>query len=480
MSRIVSLSTLFSLVAILTLNAMQVDRARSQYAAVSPLPSSIAISTLTSHDPAPTPTPNAAPLPDTPGQGDYRIIGVRYWLHPDRARVVFDLEPASEILEQPPAYQLEELDKELFISFPFGGAATVLEPGDQVVGRVALTGAPSSGAVARIELNRPVVVRSFHLVSPQRLVFDLHPQPIPSDPQPRASPPAQEKPLTGSAAWQRLEQELRNLVARSESSAGNRIGLAVTDLQTGETISINGSERFIPGCAIKLFVWLSVLADVQQAKYSLDTSVGADSCWYVGGGEWWCGYNRKTIGQYVWDALSVSCNTANSILTRQTGIETVNDRMHEWGMKNSIYSHWYDLGWFKGNRTAYLVYSEAEAENYLVPDEAAGTLARLYRGEIFPAEVTELALERLTHSSSYLGHNNVIPAKLPPTAVVSHKYGFIPPSFFADIGIVRTKDFAFAMTFFSSGTSTYSAYYDMHTLGADLARMVFDHLDDKY
>ena len=485
MPRSVVLLALFLLMSATIFNIVHTERQHGRYLAESPTPASIEIATLSSHQPSPTPTsiptPDTSPTPDASPESEYQIKGVRYWLHPDRARVVFDLEVTDTFSLKPPTYELEDSDEELLVSFPFNAIATMLEPADEVVERVVVPASPGSSTEARIVLNSPVAVHSFHLENPQRVVFDLYPKPTPPrvEPKPTAEANDDTQGQVHPGEWQTLEQELRDRIAIYEAEVGNRIGLAITNLQTKETISINGDERFIPGCAIKLFVWLSILADVQQGKYSLETSIAADSCWYVGGGEWWCGHNRKTIGQYVRDALSVSCNTANSILTRQTGIETVNRRMQEWGMKQSIYSHWYDLEWFKGDHTAYLVYSKAELENYLVPEEVNTVLGKLYQGELFPPEFTQVAIERLTHSSSYLHHNDVIPARLPYNVTVAHKYGFIPPNRFADIGIVITEGFAFAISFFSNGTSSYQAYYDTHDFGAELSRMVFDYFEEK-
>src|SRR4030042_2906277 len=108
MSRFVALLTLFSLVGLLTLNTMDVERVRWRYLASSPMPASIEITTLASHEPASShttiPTSDTSPTPDASPEGDYQLIGVRYWLHPARARVVFDLEPLREGSPEPPAY----------------------------------------------------------------------------------------------------------------------------------------------------------------------------------------------------------------------------------------------------------------------------------------------------------------------------------------------------------------------------------------
>lgn len=52
-------------------------------------------------------------------------------------------------------------------------------------------------------------------------------------------------------------------------SAGwsGRIAIGVTDLQTGQSISINGSERLSAASTIKIFVTMVIAQDIDAGRY---------------------------------------------------------------------------------------------------------------------------------------------------------------------------------------------------------------------
>src|SRR3989337_835430 len=59
---------------------------------------------------------------------------------------------------------------------------------------------------------------------------------------------------------QRLEQEIAAYAQR----VGGNFAVAVTDLQTSETVHVNGDDRNrVPGCTMNFFVLLSVVKDLQ-------------------------------------------------------------------------------------------------------------------------------------------------------------------------------------------------------------------------
>jgi hypothetical protein len=65
--------------------------------------------------------------------------------------------------------------------------------------------------------------------------------------------------------------ELRARMADAVERYGvpGRYAVAVTDLQTGETVSVNGSRPQLSGCSINLFVLRQVLLDVQAGMYDI-------------------------------------------------------------------------------------------------------------------------------------------------------------------------------------------------------------------
>lgn len=240
---------------------------------------------------------------------------------------------------------------------------------------------------------------------------------------------------------------LKRKLEEKISSFPGDVGLAVTDLQTGETISIDGDKKYQPGSVIKIFTWLSVLKDIEEGEYALDE-----------------------VEEQVDAMLYWSDNPANTTLTEKTGIETINERMRKWGMERSVYSGWEDVH-----------YSKAERWNYLVPEEVNLVLTKLYGNELFSEEYTDLAIEKLTHSVSYECCNYMIPKYLPKdgSVVIANKFGWYPEVLHADAGIVMMKrgarEIAYIISFFCN-----SSRPDGGELGAELSKMVFDHFDREY
>ncbi len=247
----------------------------------------------------------------------------------------------------------------------------------------------------------------------------------------------------------------RQLEEKISSFPGD-VGLVVTDLQTGEIISINGDKKYEPGSVIKIFTWLSVVKDIEEGKYML--------------GE---------VEEEVNAMLYWSDNDANKTLTEKTGIETINERMKQWGMERSVYSGW------NGIR-----YSKAEKWNYLVPEEVSLVLTKLYRNELFSKEYTDLAIEKLTHSVEWC--NYIISKHLPKdgSVAIANKVGWVPEILEADAGIVMMRreggEIAYVISFFCNSAPSdegeVGAEFNRAAgeLGAELSKMVFGYFDKEY
>ncbi len=130
--------------------------------------------TVIPHTQTPTPTPEQ---PDAAGYG-YRIQQVRYGLHPDKVRVVVDLEVLSPSTTEQPEYHVETINGELIVRFDFGGFTTSLVPEpayQRVLGPITLTSSEGAKSTMRAQLNSPIRLEHFVLHQPERIVFDLYP-----------------------------------------------------------------------------------------------------------------------------------------------------------------------------------------------------------------------------------------------------------------------------------------------------------------
>lgn len=78
--------------------------------------------------------------------------------------------------------------------------------------------------------------------------------------------------LLSTSAQTRFSGLREQLNARTASTSG-RIGVAVIDLQTGDTLSVRGAERFPMQSVFKFHVALAMLKQVDRGKFSLSSSV---------------------------------------------------------------------------------------------------------------------------------------------------------------------------------------------------------------
>ena len=118
----------------------------------------------------------ATPERPRPDEYGYVIQRVRYGLHPDKVRVVVDLEVRGLGPAEEPKYDVETTEDELIVRFDFGGSTVSLAPDHPVVELISLSVSEESKAIMHVQLNSPVRLDHFVLDDPKRIVFDLYPQ----------------------------------------------------------------------------------------------------------------------------------------------------------------------------------------------------------------------------------------------------------------------------------------------------------------
>lgn len=143
-----------------------------------PPPTATGSPTPTASSTPPTAMPMPTEVPEWIARGlRHHILRVRYGLHPDRARIVLDLEAVPEAATESPKYTLVTEDDQLVVNFAIMGRSADLSPEDKVVRRIQLVAPAGENAVLRITLKTEVTVNHFFLTDPPRVVFDLYPKP---------------------------------------------------------------------------------------------------------------------------------------------------------------------------------------------------------------------------------------------------------------------------------------------------------------
>jgi len=248
-----------------------------------------------------------------------------------------------------------------------------------------------------------------------------------------------------------LRERLRAEIAAS----GINAAVAVTDLQTGESIEVNGDEPRLPGCTINFFVLLSVVMDLQEGLYD-ESEVG------------------DLIARTVWSSNPI---TARDLLRKTgmgdlgTGLVKVDQLLDLLGMSVSTYDH----------PPAFPQESLQGSANLLTTNEMNRALVALYGARIVEPAWRDYLLNKMTGVKPGLQY--LIPAGA-GDGVVSHKNGFFADAsgwVDNDAGVVifdrSGNRYAYVISFFTENVP--SKYADI-PLGQTVSRLVWQYFSSRY
>jgi hypothetical protein len=231
--------------------------------------------------------------------------------------------------------------------------------------------------------------------------------------------------------------------------------VAVTDLQTGETVSVNGDQSQLSGCVANLFVLFQAVRDVEAGRYSLDEvddlvyattwSSNATTAWelygIVGGGDTAAGVRR--VNSLIHDDLSLDAVILD----------------HPPGFDDSI---------------------ALDPNNWVTVTAVNRALSALWDGEVVGESGRAYLLDALNTVKPGL---NYLTAAV-PEGLVSHKNGFLQADtgyVDNDAGIIRLvrgdTEYAYAMTFLSQEVAT--KYADI-PLGQQLGTLAYEVMATRY
>lgn len=248
---------------------------------------------------------------------------------------------------------------------------------------------------------------------------------------------------------------LRERLRAEIAAVGFSAAVAVTDLQTGESIEVNGDEPRLPGCTINFFVLLSVVMDLQQGLYA---QADVDDL----------------IARTVWSSNPV---TARDLLRKTglgdigAGLAKINNLLDALGLPISLYDH----------PPAYPQESLHGSANLLTASEMNRALAALYEARVVSPDWRDYLLQKLTGVKPGLQY--LIPAGV-GAGVVSHKNGFFAhPLGWVDndAGVVifdrGGNRYAYALSFFTERVPY--KYADI-PLGQTVSRLVWQYFSNRY
>lgn len=243
---------------------------------------------------------------------------------------------------------------------------------------------------------------------------------------------------------------LRDDIAAAIGRTTINTAVAITDLRTGETIDVNGSDVRLPGCTINLFALIRVAVDLQAGKYP-EPEPG------------------DLIGQTI--------NRSDPITARRlmidwigggdevAGVTRVNDFIHALGMGDTLMDHppaFPEESLFGGG------------PNRITARDANTGLKALWDGRVLNPFWRDYMLQKMTLVKP--GLNYLIAAGAGAGATVSHKNGFLWEEGWADndIGVVwyerGGERYGYAISFF---TENVPGKYDDIPLGQEIASRAY-------
>ncbi|MGD0115375.1 MAG: serine hydrolase [Dehalococcoidia bacterium] len=249
--------------------------------------------------------------------------------------------------------------------------------------------------------------------------------------------------------------QLRDSLAAAVADSGIDAAVAVTDLQTGESIDVRGDVPRYAGCTLNWFVLLSNVVDVQNGL-TPESDVGDLIA-------------RTIYGSNPFTAHDLLIRTGGDVLG---GTLKVDDLIARLGLKDTFFDHppgyedWFSL---RGQ------------VNTITANDINRALAIFYHGGVVDPPWRDYLLQKMTGVKPGLQY--LIPAGV-GDGVVSHKNGFswMPGGYIDnDIGIVQFDSSAgtraYAISFYTQDVPV--EYQDI-PLGQSVSRMVWDFFSSRY
>jgi beta-lactamase class A len=249
---------------------------------------------------------------------------------------------------------------------------------------------------------------------------------------------AQPAAAAASPSLSSLEQQLSYLISNKSAD----VGIAALDLNTGETISIQGNTPFPMASTVKVAVAALYLAQVDHGRRSLDDTI-----------------NGQSARSLMKRMLVHSDNRATDILLKDLGGPTA---LHDWLRQNGVKG-------LRVDRTIAQLLSDRrdlwDRRDSSTPTAMVDLLKRIYRAELIKPQSRNYLLDLMAQCQT---GKNRIKALLPFGTPVEHKTGTLN-GLSDDVGFITMPDgHRIAVAIFTRGGS------DRPRTIAEAARAIYD------
>lgn len=209
--------------------------------------------------------------------------------------------------------------------------------------------------------------------------------------------------------------ELRDRIEQISQSAQGRVGVTATVLETGESVSLNGDQRFPMRSVYKFPVAMAVLAQVDQGNLQLDQQVQVEASEIIQGSRILDENSQRrefSLAELLQYMVSDSDNTACDVLLRLIGEpELVTQYSRALGVNDIVVANTEkELGQDP----------TAQYRNYATPDAVVNLLRAFHERKVLSESSQTLLLQLMTETTT--GPKR-IKGLLPEGTVVVHKTG---------------------------------------------------------
>ncbi len=268
--------------------------------------------------------------------------------------------------------------------------------------------------------------------------------------------------LRGEDKVSQLDNRLLIQLTAVRDSLDGVLGLAVKDLTTGRTFSLNENEIFPQASSIKIAILLEVLKQAEENRRRLDEFVDLKPESKVGGGPILNYLGHPSLKISIQDLcvlmVVLSDNTATNLLIDRVGMEAVNNRLASLGLKQTrLRRKMMDL------RAA-----EEGRENISTPGEMMTLLERVWRGKVLGAEYRQLFFDLLA-----LPKDSPLQQAVPEGVTVADKPGELE-AVRCDSGVVFLKKRPYIICLM---TTFLAPSEDGNAVLRKIGRLVYNHFD---
>lgn len=213
------------------------------------------------------------------------------------------------------------------------------------------------------------------------------------------------------------ENELRDRIEQISQTAQGQVGVTATVLETGESVTLNGDQRFPMQSVYKFPIAMAVLAQVDQGNLQLDQRIRIEAGDIVQDSRILDENSQEmefSLAELLQYMVSESDSTACDALLRLIGgPQRVTEYLRNLGVNDVVVAN-------TENEIQFGQDAALQYRNYATPDAAVNLLRTFHEGRGLSASSQALLRQWMVETAT---SPNRIKGLLPEGTVVAHKTG---------------------------------------------------------